>query len=118
MGTNYYVTTRPCNHCARYDQKLHIGKSSFGWSFMFRGYKALDLVCWQQWKHYLQDKHIRDEYGREMIYDIFVEMIETYKHPDFVNPITQTQNQTALRLNSEHDWTDEQGYSFTSQEFS
>jgi hypothetical protein len=45
-------------------------------------------------------------------------MIETYKHPDFVNPITQTQNQTALRLNSEHDWTDEQGYNFTSEEFS
>lgn len=124
MGTNYYVATDPCEHCNRYDKYLHIGKSSFGWSFHFRGYKNLDLVCWQQWKYYLQDKHICDENNKTIIYTMFVEMIEGYKHPNSINPVTGRKN---LQHNAEarligwfdaaNDWDDEQGYSFTSYDF-
>lgn len=33
MGTNYYLITSACPHCGRGDERLHIGKSSYGWCF-------------------------------------------------------------------------------------
>lgn len=33
MGTNYYLEVNVCDHCKRPEEKLHIGKSSFGWCF-------------------------------------------------------------------------------------
>jgi hypothetical protein len=39
MGTNYYVVENACECCNRYDETLHIGKSSCGWAFTFQGVK-------------------------------------------------------------------------------
>ena len=36
MGTNYYLIDRPCKTCGRWDSKLHIGKKSSGWKFLFQ----------------------------------------------------------------------------------
>lgn len=38
MGTNYYLRFNACGHCERYED-AHIGKQSFGWSFLFRRYE-------------------------------------------------------------------------------
>ena len=56
MGTNYYVAKNYCECCDRYDQEYHIGKSSYGWSFTFHGYKAAQLVSWKQWKEFLKNQ--------------------------------------------------------------
>lgn len=39
MGTNYYLHTDVCKHCKRSADRVHIGKSSSGWPFLFRGYR-------------------------------------------------------------------------------
>ena len=127
MGTNYYVATNHCECCKRYDEEFHIGKSSMGWAFTFRGYPTFKLESWKQWKEFLKDKTIMDEYGDSMTYDSFVDMIETYKAPGYINPHTGRKNQQHNEagkkdkypwFNPEYDWDDEDGYSFSSREFS
>lgn len=38
MGTNFYWHDNRCDHCGRFEAH-HVGKSSMGWSFAFRGYR-------------------------------------------------------------------------------
>ena len=126
MGTNFYVVFNECSHCGRYDNELHIGKSSFGWCFHFQGYKHLGLVSWQDWKEYLKDKVIKDEYGDTMDYSYFVNLIETYKSPNYVheNGHKNLQHNFQGRIDKlpwfdpQFDWDDEEGYPFGSREFS
>lgn len=126
MGTNYYVATNHCECCDRYDTEYHIGKSSYGWSFSFHGYREERLVSWDTWKEFLKDRRIVDEYGDLIDYDEFVKMIETFKSPDYVREDgrkNQQHNEAGRNdkypwFNPEYDWDDEQGYSFSSREFS
>jgi hypothetical protein len=125
MGTNYYVVDNVCECCKRYDEKYHIGKSSWGWAFTFQGYKYDGLTSWQKWKDYLKDKKIYDEYGELIDYDWFVEYIETLKAPKFVNPDNGRKNLVHNQegrkegwFNPEWDWDDPEGYSFSSRNFS
>ena len=126
MGTNYYVAENRCDCCNRYDEKYHIGKASMGWAFSFRGYRYDRLTSWAEWKTYLIDQIIVNEYREVMPYDEFVRMIETYKSPGyewkdgFVNLLHNSEGKTNAYpwFNSEHDWDDLLGYSFSDREFS
>lgn len=126
MGTNYYVATNHCECCKRYDEEYHIGKSSYGWAFSFRGYRAERLVSWQQWKAFLADKVIMDEYGERVDYGWFVHLIEGEKSPGYVRDDGRKnllhndagRNDKYPWFNPEYDWDDPQGYSFSSREFS
>ena len=127
MGTNYYVAKNLCECCDRYDREYHIGKSSMGWAFTFQGYKYDNLTTWKLWKEYLKDKTIKDEYGDTISYEEFVEMVETYKSPNYINSQNNRKNLSHNEsgrkdqypwFNPEYDWDDEDGYSFTSREFS
>jgi hypothetical protein len=126
MGTNYYVAENHCKCCDRYDETYHIGKSSYGWSFSFQGYKLEELVSWQAWKDFLKDKMIKDEHGITIPYDEFVTLIEGVKSPSFVradgHKNLQHNEQGSLDkqgwFDPEYDWDDGEGYSFTSWEFS
>jgi hypothetical protein len=131
MGTNYYVANNYCDCCKRYDE-MHIGKSSGGWAFSFRGYKYpaaaeyADIDSWKKWKEFLKDKKIVDEYGDTIDYVDFVNLIETVKSPTFVNDMgrkNKTHNEEGRKefprwFDSSYDWDDEYGYSFSSREFS
>jgi hypothetical protein len=129
MGTNYYVAKDLCECCNRYDEEYHIGKSSFGWAFSFRGYRHERLVSWQAWKEFLKDKIIKDEYGDTVTYELFVELVETFKSPGYVNPNgyknlqhndegRKTNESGYAWFNPEYDWDDPEGYAFCSREFS
>ena len=125
MGTNYYVVDNVCECCKRYDEKYHIGKSSWGWAFTFQGYKYDGLTSWQKWKDYLKDKKIYDEYGELVDYDWFIWFVETEKAPNFVNPdngrknlVHNDEGRKEGWFNSEWDWDDPEGYSFSSRNFS
>jgi hypothetical protein len=128
MGTNYYVAKNKCDCCKRYDTEYHIGKSSWGWSFTFQGYKWDNLTSWKLWKEYLKDKMIVDEYGEFMSYDDFVNMIETVKSPEYIRQDghKNLSHNSGNWFNPEHDWNipivhdwnDDDGYSFTDREFS
>lgn len=149
MGTNYYAEHNHCKCCNR-SNKIHIGKSSFGWAFNFRGYdgkygyidddnnqsvtvpESLELKSWSQWKEYLQNLPIVDEYGDRVEYQEFVEMVETYKNPGYdlgegrVNKdhITEILSDPRYRdiwseyQNPDEHWHDQLGYSFSSRYFS
>ena len=149
MGTNYCVELNKCKCCNRSD-KIHIGKDSYGWSFNFQGYDGqygyiedddnrslevpedFQLKSWKQWKEYLKDKPIIDEYGDPVAYDDFVEMVETYKSPGFVredgrknldhiNEILADPRYSDIRAyykDTNLHWHDEDGYSFSSRYFS
>ncbi len=126
MSTNYYVAKNLCECCERYDEEYHIGKSSYGWSFNFRGYRSEGLESWKQWREFLRDKIIMDEYGDRIEYCEFVDMIETYKSPEFVlkNGKKNLQHNEQGRVSKlpwfddRYDWDDDDGYAFTSKEFS
>jgi hypothetical protein len=126
MGTNYYVAKNLCECCNRYDDDYHIGKSSGGWSFSFQGYKYENLTSWKQWKEFLKDQIIIDEYGETMPYAEFVEMIETVKSPNYVwpdgrkNKVHNEEGRKDSRpwFDPKYDWDDKDGYSFTTKHFS
>lgn len=84
MGTNYYVEPRPCcPTCGRRDDRVHIGKSSMGWAFVFRGHNEDEreqLTTAAQWFAYLEGRDITDEYGRPVTLDEFKAMVERKKH--------------------------------------
>jgi hypothetical protein len=126
MGTNYYVAKNLCECCNRYDEEYHIGKASWGWAFAFQGYPYEKLTSWKQWKEFLKDKIIKDEYGDRIDYDWLVLMIEKEKSPGSVradghkNLSHNEEGKSGDRpyFNPEYDWDDEDGYSFTSRHFS
>lgn len=126
MGTNYYVAKNHCDCCNRYDEEYHIGKSSGGWAFSFQGYPAERLTSWKAWKEFLKNQTIMDEYGDRINYESFVVMIETYKSPNYVNENGRKNlqhNEVGKKdkypwFNPDYDWDDDDGYSFTTREFS
>ena len=98
MGTNYYQRTDICECCKRFKQR-HIGKNSMGWQFSFQGYSGFEdnpkIKSFEDWKRELQaDGKIFDEYGRELTFEEFVELVEK----------SQTE-----KLNH-YDWCHKQGY--------
>lgn len=126
MGTNYYVAENRCDCCQRYDRTHHIGKSSWGWSFSFQGYRQDRLTSWAEWREFLRDRLIVDEYGDFIDYADFCRMIETTKAPGWVREDGHQNlqhNAEGLRaprpwFDPTHDWDDPQGYSFSDREFS
>jgi hypothetical protein len=124
MGTNYYVAKNKCECCERYDEEYHIGKASWGWAFSFHGYPWDNLKSWRQWREYLKNETIVDEYGMVIPYDEFVDMVEGFKAPGYVREDGHVNLQHNVEgrkegyFNSEYDWDDEDGYSFSSREFS
>lgn len=124
MGTNYYVIKDKCECCKRSTREYHIGKSSGGWAFSFRGHPWNKLTSWQAWKEFLKGQAIEDEYGDQVPYDEFVKMVESYKAPGFrsktgrVNLQHNDEAKKAGWFNPSTDWDDEDGYSFTTREFS
>jgi hypothetical protein len=126
LGTNYYVVRDHCEHCHRCDKEYHIGKSSYGWSFSFRGYRNEGLDSWKNWKNFLKDEVIMDEYGDIIPYEKFVEMIETYKSPNYIredgrkNLQHNQEGKSSVHrwFSDEYDWDDDDGYAFSAREFS
>lgn len=124
MGTNYYVTKDKCECCKRSTREYHIGKSSGGWAFSFQGYPWNKLTSWKAWKEFLKGETIEDEYGDPVPYDEFVKMVESYKAPGFCNDagrVNLQHNDEGRKqgfFDPKYDWDDEDGYSFTTREFS
>lgn len=124
MGTNYYVIKDKCECCKRSEREYHIGKASFGWAFSFQGYPWNHLTSWKAWKEFLKDQSIENEYGDPVPYADFVAMVESYKAPGFCNEngrVNLQHNDEGKKkgwFNPKTDWDDEDGYSFTTNEFS
>lgn len=124
MGTNYYVKKNHCDSCDRYDT-IHIGKSSYGWVFMFRAHEDIPLLSWKQWKEYLKGSKIQDEYGAPVDYEWFVKFVENEKSPNYVLDNGFKNRRTPNPSDEDQDpsfdlpvWVDDEGYLVNFVEFS
>jgi hypothetical protein len=72
MGTNYYLRQpkgEACPHCGRFDEgeKLHIGKSSFGWCFALHVIPSEGLNDLDDWRMRWRSGVIENEYGERLM---------------------------------------------------
>ena len=122
MGTNYYVILNHCDHCGRGD-RVHIGKSSFGWTFGFRGYtSAYDcnglvtpIKSYQDWITYIGDKRIENEYGEKFTLNDFMDIVKSKKDGQRNHAIESQKNNW---IDNKDCWLDEEGNSFSGTYFS
>jgi len=89
----------------------------------FQGYPWNKLDSWKNWKEFLKNEVIIDECGDVIDYDEFVTMVETYKSPGFKRDDGHVNKSHYVECSKEghrmdRDWVDEDGYSFTTTEFS
>ncbi|MEL6493567.1 MAG: hypothetical protein AAFQ41_00405 [Cyanobacteria bacterium J06623_7] len=129
MGTNYYLRFNTCPNCDRANE-LHIGKSSGGWRFSFRGYidsfdveelipDKLPIKNIQDWRRVIdrEDCRIFDEYEtehtKESFYSLITQKSGLQSHAAYVH-----QNAIKYPEYLDDNWHDDWGNSFTSTEFS
>jgi hypothetical protein len=139
MSTNYYWRFNGCNCCERYDE-LHIGKSSGGWEFMFRGYRSSpanpkeDILSWDDWKtRLLADGTVVDEYGAAIPTQDFITLVEQdtapgatwggtgralLNHIDAILANSLYESSWPDYRNPNSHWKDSRGYAFSAGEFS
>lgn len=132
MGTNYYLHLDICDKCNREHKKIHIGKASGGWKFLFRAYKYTDdnfpeIKSMAQWyailgQSVLQNStmKIRDEYDRDISFAEFSNMVSIMQG----NPNNKSHHEYCVKEGYNvgdrigTTWIDEYGYDFSSTEFS
>jgi hypothetical protein len=117
MKVNYYTGNNFCKCCKRFDELYHIGVAAFGHAFIFRGYTHEKLESWQEWKEFLKNEQIYDEFGDRVTYSWFVNYVETYKSPNYVSEDgikNISLNEVGMSV---QDWIDAEGYSFRGREF-
>lgn len=126
MGTNYYLRTDVCQHCKRAEHAIHVGKSSAGWPFLFRGYRRWPpdgvphpITSAKEWEKFIRravedGAELYDEYGQEQDVAEFWEFVASKK--------SETAGPAACigYRHGGHDseWYDEEGYRFCDNEFS
>ncbi|GIM89701.1 hypothetical protein [Paractinoplanes toevensis] len=128
MGTNYYLREHPCGSCGRSDE-LHVGKSSGGWSFGFRGYRhdpdddrysptGYPVLSRDDWRKVFTDKPGRlvDEYGREV--ENPIEWLDALQPPDLKQQRWEGSNMGSYWRPDARDWRDTEGFRFYDGDFS
>lgn len=81
MGTNYYVKTKECPTCHHKPEEIHLGKSSAGWRFSFQYNGGRFYKTVKEMKMWLKDKEIKNEYGEDVSYKSFLQMVaQKQKH--------------------------------------
>ena len=122
MGTNYYLRLFPCPTCHKSDESLHIGKSSYGWTFSFRGYDGSTgepvIKSEKDWRRVMKepDRGIYDEYGRNISYKRFWQLVSKKKisrnnHTDYCKEHYPGEE-------CGKNWKDDKGNSFSGYIFS
>ena len=112
MGMNYYLRKK-CK-CCEQEQQVHLGKSSKGWQFTFRGDRANGVVDFPSWVERVNtlmksDWKLTDEWEggtcdwTELLLKIQRKRIEPNNH--------------AKEFPSELDYVDADGNSFSDREF-
>lgn len=133
MGCNYYLRSKPCLQCGHAKNEKHIGKSSGGWQFHFRGYREDALTSYEEWLIQLSDlgREIVDEYGEVISLEDFKDKVarkqDGINHFRIIMNTPNTDNERDyLKRNppryydidyNQRCWIDHEGYAFTGWEF-
>lgn len=80
MGTNYYLHYKRIDNVNDHHSDFHIGKNSCGWVFSFQVHKG-KAENLSQMKEYTKIGYIYDEYGVEIPYKKFWDIVEHSKEP-------------------------------------
>lgn len=132
MGMNYYLVKK-CEFCGHED-KMHIGKKSFGWVFYFRGYPDLKITSLEDWEKAIFDKfhEVVDEEGNVKCKKDFIAEIRFVDHENSLNIINIVMNTPTNEKEKEYlrkrniiaeityhkYWKDKEGFPFFEGEFS
>lgn len=115
MGMNFYVRLpecpNPCAHCNA-GEEVHLGKSSTGWTFSFRGYPAGgpgfgQVTDYQEWLDLARRGKIVDEHGEEKKLPTLLAMIDSKRGG----------KNELIGSDVIDDFIDEYGHRFTNTEF-
>ena len=122
MGTNYYAIIDSCPHCKR-GEKLHIGKSSGGWEFLFRAYQPPHvpvLMLYKDWIELLERPTtvITNEYDEVVPFEkIILRLAPTL--PGMVSARRMSEYVKGDKLVDQSQyWQDPDGAEFCNNEFS
>ena len=136
MGTNYVLRYNACEHCSRYDE-AHIGKQSFGWSFLFRAYPhellnpaqpewgyqpaspfGFPVLSRADWLRVLAEVRgdVFNEYGDEI--ETPVAWLSTIEPPDAALQRREDGMTTYPSYFDPTGWRDAEGFRFEPREFS
>ena len=75
MGTNYYLNTDYCPCCGHPRKKVHLGKSSYGWKFLFR--KSKKVRDFESFCEFIKTGSIENEYGEEVDKEDLLDLIDS-----------------------------------------
>jgi len=124
MGTNYYLDRDTCPTCGHSKERFHLGKSSYRWSFSFRGYRSLyevesigmPVLCLKDWLELISTGKIKDEYEKEIPEKELIKLVEEKKDSKFNHTIYCKEHYPE---HADRDcWVDEEGNSFSEGDFS
>ena len=93
MGTNFY-------HEKPFKSKIHIGKSSCGWTFLFHGTSTIRSAS--HWREITKGGKITDEYGTVWSYEDFWAKVEGLKSQQN-NSVKKTLSDARTCGNCNHD---------------
>ena len=112
MGTNYYLHLDTCPTCKHAKERIHIGKSSWGWTFTFKAYlnewDTLRIGTAHDWRKRTKEGIIVDEYGKEESYDDFWKMVDDKSKAEHNH----------AKEYPDGNFLDAEGHSFSTYEFS
>lgn len=115
MGTNFYMEKK-CRCCGE-KKSVHLGKSSAGWTFTFRGDLENGVVDYASWivrvRTLLNAGYtLTNDNGSDVkTLNDLVQLIQE----KYVEPNNQAKD---YGYNDDNNWLDENGNSFTNNEFS
>lgn len=84
MGTNYYLHTDFCPCCGKPREEVHLGKTSYGWKFLF--HKTKQVYDYKSFCNFIKQGIIYDEYGDKHSSLDMLDLVDSFQndkeHPD------------------------------------
>jgi hypothetical protein len=123
VGTNYYLKKKACECCGLRDdtQTIHVGKSSYGWSFSFHGIPG-KIESEKDWKKKMEDESFElvNEYGEVVDHKWFWELVDNKRDDKNHTKYCREDDEGFSREHGYRDcwYDDETGSSFSKGEFS
>jgi len=100
MGTNYYAITGrkikvtcDCGFEHEIEERLHIGKNSYGWMFTLHCVPEKGIFELKDWMPILKEARIKNEYGEPVTYK---QMMNTILKRGRGNQLTKAQKEQLL----------------------
>ena len=108
MGCNYYARSNTCKYCGHSKESIHIGKSSWGWTFSFHSID--DIKSYKDWIKFLSQEGVK-------IYDEYQEEVSLLSFKKLVKLKVNEKNNHAKQY-PKNCFLDKEGHSFDIGEFS